>query len=133
MGQGQSNKNNPRQSSGKANPSQGKALSVGEIAIQEMLSIVKAYNLNAAFFNTIIGPLIIECAVVLPLPDKNKQIRDFLTSYLPGLDAGVNGLYGRVGLAIPEYLQGAIATSRTSNKQETVNHNQSNTSSLEQG
>lgn len=131
MTQTQNTETNPNQGSAEAQPAQDTVLSAGESSVQAMLSLVREYNSNAAFFNVVIPPLMLQADLALPLVGPNTQIMSFLNSYVPRLDGQINGLFGRAGLEIPAHLQQPISTKvQTSNKEAP---NQNNVNNVEQG
>ena len=133
MGQGQNTENNPNQGSAEAQPAEDVALSAGESSVQGMLSLVREYNSNAAYFNLVIPLLMLDAALILPLKGSNAQIMSFLTSYVPRLDGQINGLFGRAGVEIPAHLQGAISTKARTSNNEASNQSQTNANNVEQG
>lgn len=133
MAQQQENENNQGRDSGESSPAQTPPQSAGETSVQAMLTLVREYIANATFFNFIVGPILIDADLALPLKDENTQLLGDLNVDVPDLDGRINALYGRVGLAIPAHLQGAISTESATNTQHASNQKQSSTIGLEQG
>ena len=64
MTQPQNTENKPSQGSAEAQLAQDIVLSAGETSVQGMLTLVREYNSNAAFFNVVILPLMAVRAIL---------------------------------------------------------------------
>jgi hypothetical protein len=60
MTQPQESENNSSRGSEEANPAQVSLQSAGETSVQAMLTLVREYTQNAAFFNVIVGSILLE-------------------------------------------------------------------------